>query len=66
MPLTTGSRLGSYEILGLLGAGGMAKSTRPATLASIASSPSRSSLRTSLLILIHGSASSAKRAPSPR
>jgi hypothetical protein len=56
-----GQQLGSYKIISSLGAGGMAKSTRPWTRASNAPSPSRSSPLISLGAPNPGSASSAKR-----
>jgi hypothetical protein len=36
MAIAFGNRLGSYEILALLGAGGMARSTVPETSSSVA------------------------------
>ena len=41
MPLVPGMRLGPYEILAAIGAGGMGKSTEPATRGSHATLPSK-------------------------
>jgi hypothetical protein len=47
MALSTGSRIGSYEIVGALGAGGMARSIAPVMAVCSATSRSRSSRRRS-------------------
>lgn len=38
MALPPGARLGAYEVVAFIGAGGMARSTKPVTHGSIASS----------------------------
>ena len=66
MSLSPGTRLGVYEIVGLIGAGGMGEVHRARDINSTARSPSRFCRRSSLTTLIVALASSVKHGPSPR